>query len=81
MAVKDVVLTLKGDQAAVSKLEIYPAPDGTAAVIVSGFTKEAGGKTVNMEQASLKVRITDIAAVENMLARALMELRKANGLE
>lgn len=81
MATQDVSVILKWDHAFVRLLGLLPQPDGSIIVEVQGGTKDSNGKDVELSIAKLKVQPGQLAVVDNMLARALIELRKANGLE
>lgn len=81
MAIQDSVVTIKGDQAAVGMLGIAPQADGSILLEVYGKSKDSLGRDVTLKTASMKIQPGNVAAVDNMLVRALSELRKANGLE
>lgn len=80
MAIQDKSLTIKGDQVAVLSVSI--APHGSQIVLnVSGETKDANGARVVLDVVSLTIGAGQVPAIDNLLARALIELRKGNGLE
>lgn len=81
MATQDVSVTLKWDQAVVGMLGLIPQSDGSIVIEAHGWTKDSNGNKVQLSPAQLKVQPGQVPAVDNMLARALIELRKANGLE
>lgn len=81
MATQDVTLTLKWDQAVVGAVGIVPQADGSIMLEAFGTCKDAGGALHQLGRAQIKIQPGQVAAVDNMLARALIELRKANGLE
>lgn len=80
MAVKDVTLTLVGAQAAVAQVVLYPQVDGSCVLVATGVTKDNAAKLVTLAEAKLSIP-AGTPAIDNLLARALQELRKANGLE
>lgn len=79
MPVQDKTVVVRGSQAVVSSVTMYPQSDGSVVVVVSGATKDAGGGGVDLAQA--QIRTNGVAVIDNLMARALSELRKANGLE
>lgn len=81
MATQDVSLTLKWDQAKVGMVGIVPQADGSIILEAYGSTKDGAGVEHGLARAQIKIQPGQVAAVDNMLARALIELRKANGLE
>lgn len=80
MAVKDTVITLKGDQAVVRKIEIVKRTDGSFNVVVYGETKTASGTTVGLDLGQVD-RPASNSTLSNMWNLALPILRIANGLE
>lgn len=81
MAVQDKTVTVKGSDAKVVALQIAPQSSGKIAVSVIGSSNDSLGNEVGLSQLNILLDPGQIAAVDNMLARALIELRKANGLE
>lgn len=79
MPIQDKVVTIKGAQAVVSSVTLYPQADGSVILTAHGVSKDASGKVVQLEEARLQV--SGIAVIDNLCARALIELRKANALE
>lgn len=80
MPVKDVTLTLKGDRAAVAQVILYPQIDGSCVLVASGITYDSASQVVTLKEAKVPCPAgTDV--LDKLLARALTELRKANGLE
>lgn len=80
MAIKDAVVTLKGDQAEVKKIEIVKADDGSFKVAVYGLTKTSSGKDAWLEPAMKDVPASN-QKLSDMWDLALPFLRQANGLE
>lgn len=81
MATQDKSVVLKWDQAVVVQIAIIPQPNNRITIQVAGTTKDSNGNLVNLAVATLDIAAGQVSAVDNMLARALIELRKANGLE
>lgn len=81
MAIQDSTITLKGDQAAVGMLGILPQSDGSILLEVRGTVKDSAGEVHGLGVAQIKVQPGQVPVIDNMLARALTELRKANKLE
>lgn len=79
MAIQDKAITIKGTLTAVASITLYPQADGSVIITAQGSTKDSLGNTVTLNEARLQV--TGVAVIDNMIARALNELRKANGLE
>jgi hypothetical protein len=80
MAIQDSVITLKGDQAAVRKIEIMKDKDGNFKIAVYGDTKTSTGADVGLNVA-LADRPAANATLSAMWAAALPILRTGNGLE
>lgn len=81
MAIQDKPITIKGSLTTVSSLSLYPQADGTIVLVASGSTKDANGNNVTLLDARLQVVAGTVPVIDNLLARALTEVRKANGLE
>ena len=81
MAIQDKAVTVIGSDARVIALQIAPQPNGKIAVSVAGMSKDSAGNDVGLSQFNVLLDPGQLAAVDNVLARALIELRKANGLE
>lgn len=83
MATQDVTVsvTMKWDQAAVVLAGIAPQKDGSIMLEVHGTTKDQNGANVNLSPVQISVQPGQVAVIDNLLARALTELRKKNGLE
>lgn len=86
MPIQNRTITLNGTDAKVLAVSISPQykPDGTVDHIVLaavGVTKDGTGKEVVLENLQVKIQPGQMAPVDNILARALIELRKQNGLE
>lgn len=77
---KDAVITIKGDQAAVAKVEIMKDADGKFKIAVYGVSKTSDGKDIG-----LNVALTDRPGSNQILSdvwtAALPILRSANDLE
>jgi hypothetical protein len=80
MAIKDSIITIKGDQAAVLKVEIMRDAAGVFKCQVYGMSKTADGKDIKLD-----VAITDLPANNATLlavwTAALPILRTGNNLE
>jgi hypothetical protein len=81
MAIKDSVITLKGDQAAVRRLEIVvmDPKTGDYTFVVHGATKDANGQEIMLQASSSATAATPELA--QVWAYGLSVLRKANSLE
>lgn len=80
MAITDKTITIRGAQAVVTSVALYPQPDGKVHVVVHGEERSPGGGIVPLDSAR-QTFPAGVAILDNMLARALRELRLANGLE
>ncbi len=80
MSIQDKVITLKGDQAAVAHIHIFPQVDGSFIVTATGITKDSGGNIITLSEVR-KSYPTGTNVLDNMTTTALAELRKQNGLE
>lgn len=79
MAVINKSITLQGATAKVVSFTVYPQTNGSYVVTVAGTATDGAAFT---EQLATTLTIPAATAVlDNMSARALTELRKANGLE
>lgn len=76
---RDSVLTLKGNQVAISAVHLRPLKDGSVQMTVIGETKDGAGNTVQLRHASLS--LAGVPVVDDLMTRALAELRRANALE
>lgn len=81
MPIADKVVTLKANSTAVSAIHIYPQVDGSFVVHVEGVTRDDTNQLVNLSPAKLAPAAGQVASLDGIAARALVELRKANGLE
>lgn len=86
MPIKNKSITISGADAKVIGVTLTPQyrSDGSVehiAVAAVGVTKDGSGKDVGLEVFSAKLQPGQMAPVDNILARALIELRKQNGLE
>lgn len=83
MATQDVVVTytMKWANATVIAMGLVPQKDSSIMIEVHGTTQDANGNLIQLKPAQVSVQPGQVPAVDNMLARALIELRKANGLE
>lgn len=80
MAVKDAVITLKGSDAAVRKVEIIKDSDGNFKIAVYGETNTSVGKKVGLD-VGLADRQASNKVLSDVWDAALPVLRAANGLE
>lgn len=80
MAIKDAVITLKGDQAKVRKIEIMRKEDGTFEIAVFGETKDSLGRPVGLDRALVE-RPASAKVLSDVWDAALPILRVANDLE
>lgn len=80
MALKDAVITVKGDQAVVRKVEIMKNQKGEYVLICFGESKTSDGKLIGLDAAQ-EIAAPGVKALDDIWARALPVLRKANGLE
>lgn len=80
MAIKDSILTLKGDQATAIRVEISRDSDGNYKIAVLGKTLTATSKEVMLEIGNEVVPVGN-PTLDNIWSHALVVLRKANGLE
>lgn len=79
MALQNKTITLLGASAKLSSFAVYPQADGTFRVTISGVADDGAG---NVDQIAATVQFpSGVGVLDNMSARALTELRKANGLE
>ena len=79
MAIKDAVITLKGADAKVLKVEMMKDKDGKYMVAAYGETKTSDGKAVGLNVGTATMDPTK--ALDDVWAVALPVLRKANDLE
>ncbi len=79
MPIQDKVVTIRGTQAVVNSVTLHPQADGSVVLTAFGTSKDAGGALVQLGEARLQV--SGVPVIDNLVARALIELRKANGLE
>lgn len=79
MAIQNKSITVVGAQTAVERITMFPQADGSVVLTAIGKARDLGGLPVDLKEAYL--RVTGVAAVDNLVARALIELRKANDLE
>jgi hypothetical protein len=79
MALTDKPITIVAAQTALTKLEAWPQANGSVTLIAFGSTRDGGGNVIPLLNATLNV--TGLPVIDNLVARALTELRKANGLE
>lgn len=79
MAVQNKTVTLLGASAKVTNFTVTPRADGSYAVSIVGTTTD-GAAFVEHLLADISIP-SGVAVLDNMSARALTELRKANGLE
>lgn len=79
MAVQNKTITILGSTAAVTSVTLGSAGSKGTGVSVNGTAQDSTGTTVTLIPASIAV-LGD-PAVDALMARALVLLRKANGLE
>lgn len=79
MAIQDKVVTIFGAQTVLGSVTLLPQADGSVVLTASGTTRDSNGATVALNEA--RMRVTGVAVIDNLVARGLTELRKANGLE
>lgn len=79
MAIQNKAVTILGAQTALAAVTLYPQADGSVVLVAAGSTKDNLNATVPLSEARLQV--SGVAAIDNLVSRALTELRKANGLE
>ncbi len=81
MALKDSVITVKGDQAAVVAIQIIKDPKtGNYMLAVQWASKTSDGKDFGLS-VGVETQPVGTADYDNLWNRALPILRKANGLE
>ncbi len=80
MAIQDSTIVLKGNQAAVRKIEIMKDAQGNFKIAVYGDTKTSTGTLVGLDVA-LADRPSSNNTLSNMWDLALPLLRQSNGLE
>lgn len=80
MPIQNKTITIQGNSVALASVTLYPQPGGGTVVVAVGATVDAQGNAVPLEAAHVTVP-AGVGAVDNLLARALRELRLANGLE
>lgn len=81
MAILNRTITINGADAKVVGISLEPQADGSIKISVFGQTKDSTGKDIVLEPFVVKVQPGQFAPADNMLARGLVELRKANQLE
>lgn len=86
MAIQDRAITLRGNDAKILAVSCAPKykADGTIDKIVVtavGVTKDSLGNDVQLSNLQVEINPGVMAPVDNLLARALVELRKSNLLE
>ena len=79
MALTNKTVTVLAATAKVASFTVYPQAGGAFIVTVSGSATDGASFT---EQLAATVNVpAGVAVLDNMAARALTELRKANGYE
>lgn len=81
MPILDRNITVRGADAKVTGLALEPLAGGAIKITVFGTSKDSAGKDIALEPYSVTVQPGQLVAADNMLARGLVEIRKANGLE
>ena len=81
MALQDKTITIRHADTKVLGLSIVPKADGSITLSVGGTSKDSNGNVLVLEGSELTVQPGQVAVIDNLLARALIELRKKNGLE
>jgi hypothetical protein len=79
MAIQNKTITLLGATAKVVSFTVYPQPDGTWAVTISGTATD--GAVFVQQMTAARSYAAGVAILVNMAAGALLELRTQNGLE
>jgi hypothetical protein len=79
MAIQNKTVTLLGASAKVNSFTVYLQADGSYRVTIAGIATDGAAFE---EQLAAAISVpSGVAVLDNMSARALVELRKANGLE
>ena len=79
MALTNKTVTVLAANAKVASFTVYPQADGKFVVAIAGTATDGANFT---EQLAASVTVpAGVAVLDNMAARALTELRKANGYE
>lgn len=78
MAIQNKSVTILGATAKVSSFTVFPQADGSYVISAGGTATDS---LSGIEQLSLTANFPAVAVLDNMSARVLTELRKANGLE
>lgn len=81
MAIKDRAVTIKGSDAQIASLQIFPQPNGDVVIIVAGQTKDSEGMPRALKEAQVVYRPGANDVVSRLLGHALDALRKVNDLE
>lgn len=79
MPLTNKIVTIVAASTKVNAITLYPQEDGSVTVISTGTTLDSNGATVQLKEAQL--RVTGVSVIDNLAAKGLSELRKANGLE
>lgn len=81
MAIQDKAITIIGSQSTLIGVLLAQNPDGSITMVAQGHTKDGLGNSIRLDDAKMTIQPGQIAVIDNLLARALSEVRKANGLE
>lgn len=81
MAIKDRAVTIKGSDAKVTCVSIYPQPNGGAVFSVVGVTNDSDGRAVALKEARIEYSGGENNSTDNLLRFCLDALRKVNELE
>lgn len=79
MAIQNKSVTITGASTKLTSVTLYPQLDGSVVISAIGTASDGSATPVSLSEARLQA--TGVAALDNMVARALTELRKTNGLE
>lgn len=80
MAAKDKQIVVKGSEAVVTALQLFPQADGSVVVIVAGGSKDSDGQVVGLSEARGRFQMSD-PAIGLLFQIARQALRQENGLD
>lgn len=79
MAIQNKTVTFQGSLTTLTSFNVFLQAGGAYTVVASGVATDGSGNT---QQIAVTINLpAGTAVLDNMAARALTELRKANGLE
>lgn len=81
MAIVNKAVQIRGADARVAVMQLYPQPDGNVVIVISGQTKDSEGLPHALKEAQVIYSPGANDAMDDLLKGCLAALRKVNGLE